>query len=380
LLLLVAVLVLAWAATASAAAPAPRAAAKAVVVVNAKTADVLVARNADGRVPMASITKLMTALVVLEHTEPDEVVTVRGPAPSVGGSTVHLAHGERISVRDLLAAALIQSANDAAYALAVHVGEGSVRRFVALMNEKAAELGLENTHYARPDGLDAPRHYSSAADTVELARKAMAEPLVRRLVRRRTLRIAGGRVLHTWNDLLTTFPGLVGVKTGHTDGARWSQVAAARRDGVSLYAVLLGGPTRARRNADLAALLEWGFDQYGRVTLIRGGERYATAAIPFSEERAALVASENVERVIRLGGTQFVERIMAPAMQDPPVEAGEPLGEVVITARGRVIARTPLVATRAVEERGLGGRVAWYADRALDEAGDMLATVVPGLG
>ena len=196
-----------------------------------------------------------------------------------------------------------------------------------------------------------------AEDTFRLARAAMTKPIVRRLVRKRTAEISGGRTLHTWNDLLYTFPGLVGVKTGHTSDAGWSEVAAARRDGTTLYAVILGSPGRARRNKDLAKLLEWGFDQYGRVPLIRKGRRYATAAIPFSDERVDLVAAEGAGTIARLDATRsFVETVSAPAMVDPPVAPGQKLGEVVVTDGDRVVARRPLVATRSVPEPSLRTR------------------------
>jgi D-alanyl-D-alanine carboxypeptidase (penicillin-binding protein 5/6) len=187
--------------------------------------------------------------------------------------------------------------------------------------------------------------------------------------------------LFTWNDLLATFPGLIGVKTGHTDAAGWSEVAAARRDGVTIYAVLLGSPTRARRNSDLARLLEWGLDEYGRFTLVREGERLASAAIPFSGERLGLVAAARADRIVRLGqATPFVERVVAPLTVDLPVERGQKLGEIEILSGGDVVARRALVASRDVSDPGISTRVSWYADRALDEAGDMLGTVLPGLG
>ena len=354
--------------------------ARAVVVADGRTGDVLYERNSDRRMAMASITKLMTALVTLEHARPGDIVTIPPGGISPGGSSIFLTPGERLSVHDLLAAALIQSANDAAYALARHVGDGSVKRFVRLMNEKAAELGLEDTHFARPDGLDAPGHYSTAEDLLRLGRIAMEEPLVRKLVRRKTYSIAGGRTLESWNDLLWTYPGLYGVKTGHTDHARWSEVAAARRDGTSTWAVVLGSPTRAKRNAAVAELLDWGFDQYARFTLVRGGERYATAAIPFSDDRLELVAAGSASRVVRLGdGTRFVERVVAPETVELPVAKGQKLGEVVVLDGERVVAREPLVATRDVSAPSLGERLGWYADRALDEAGDTLSALVPGI-
>jgi D-alanyl-D-alanine carboxypeptidase len=380
LVLALVVAVLAGGARVAAAADPPPVEARAVVVADGRTGEVLYERNADRRMAMASITKLMTALVTLEHARPGDTVTIPSSGISPGGSSIFLVPGERLSVHDLLAAALIQSANDAAYALARHVGGGSVKRFVRLMNAKAAELGLEDTHFARPDGLDAPGHYSTAEDVLRLARIAMEEPLVRKLVRRQTYHIAGGRTLHTWNDLLATYPGLYGVKTGHTDHARWSEVAAARRDGTSTWTVVLGSPTRAKRNAAVAELLDWGFDQYARYTLVRGGDRYATAAIPFSDDRLELLAAGSASSVVRLGeGTRFVERVVAPETVELPVTKGQKLGEVVVLDGERVVAREPLVAARAVSAPSLGDRLGWYADRTLEEAGDLLSSIVPGL-
>jgi D-alanyl-D-alanine carboxypeptidase (penicillin-binding protein 5/6) len=145
--------------------------------------------------------------------------------------------------------------------------------------------------------------------------------------------------------------------------------------------VILGSPGRERRNADLAKLLEWGFDQYGRVTLVRAGDRYATAAIPFSDERVGLVAAEGAEAVVRLRpDTNFEERVVAPTMVSLPVRRGQKLGEVVVRDGDRVLARRPLVAARAVPDTTTRERLGWYADRALDEAGGMLGSVFGAIG
>lgn len=355
--------------------------ARAAIVADGATGEILFEQNADGRVAIASITKIMTALVTLEHARPGERVTVRGRAPSIGESTIHLRVGERISVRDLLAAALVQSANDAAFALAAHVGERKVQTFVRLMNKRAAELGLDDTRFVRPDGLDVDGHYSTARDVLDLSREAMEKPLFRRIVRQRGGKIAGGRSLYAWNDLLRTgsFPGIIGVKTGHTDAAGWSQVAAAKRDGITIYAVLLGSPTRARRNRDLAELLDWGFGHYGRVTLVRGGRVYATADMPFSDERLPLVAESPSGAVVRLG-RPLLERVVAPAVVDLPVEEGDKVGEIVVLDGRRVVSRRALLAAHAADDASIGDKVGWYAGRALDEAGEMLDSVFEALG
>jgi D-alanyl-D-alanine carboxypeptidase (penicillin-binding protein 5/6) len=365
----------------AAASTPPPVEARAVLVADGRTGDVLYEHNADGTMAMASITKLMTALVTLENVRPGRMVTVAPQAVAPGGSSIFLTAGERLRVRDLLAAALIQSANDSAFALAAEVGDGSVKRFVRMMNAKAEELGLEGTRYVRPDGLDVPGHVSTARDTFLLARAAMRQPLVRELVRKRTAEIPPNRSLKSWNDLLWTFPGLIGVKTGHTDDAGWAEVAAARRGPTTIYAVVLGSPSRAKRNADVTELMEWAFDQYATFTLIREGERYAEADIPFAEdEKLELVAAAGASKLIRRGdGSRFVERIVAPAMVELPVREGQKLGEVVVMDGDEEVARSDLVAARAIPAPTFEERARWYADRALDEAGSILSSVIPGL-
>lgn len=360
-LLLVAVCCLALAAPAFAASPLASLQARAYLVQNAATGEVLAARDADEPVAIASITKLLTVLVVLDRAKLSDVVAVDGRAASVGESSVDLRPGERLTVHDLVEAALIQSANDAADALALHVAP-SYAAFAQLMNAKAQELGLDHSHFVRPDGLDAAGEWSTAGDVTRLARIAMRNRFVRQTVRKQTDTIAGGRVLTTWDDLLGSFPGLLGVKTGHTAAAGWSQVAAARGRGVTVYATILGEPTRGQRNADLATLLAYGLSQYVVVDAVQRGRVYATAQLPYGRAPVRLVAAASSTRVVR-AGKPLLERVVALAAVALPVRAGQPLGEVTISQDGRVIASRPLVASRSVARPGLGGRVAWYAKR-----------------
>jgi D-alanyl-D-alanine carboxypeptidase (penicillin-binding protein 5/6) len=356
-------------AVAAAAAPPP-VEAEAYVVQNAGTGEVLAERDPRERLPMASITKLMTALVALERVSPDELVTVTAGAARVGESTINLRTGERVSVGDLLRAALIQSANDAANAVAAHVG-GTVPRFVALMNARARSLGLTDTHFVNPDGLDAPGHVSSARDVTKLARVAMRKPFIRETVRLVDA-TAAGRRLHTWNDLLTSVPNVFGVKTGHTNGAGWSQVAAARAGGVTIYATLLGGETRSERNADLAELLAWGLSRYRTVWAIDGSRTYATARTPYEKPRVRLVAAKPALRVVHVE-RPLLERVVAPVEVELPVRRGQRLGEVQVLDRGSVIARSPLVAANAVERPGRLERIGFYAGRTLHHLGDLFS-------
>jgi tRNA-splicing ligase RtcB len=315
---------------------------------------------------LAAVTRRV--LEQLVGVRPDDVVTVKPLAANVGESSANLRAGERLTVRELLEAALIQSANDAADALAFYVGHGSEERFVAMMNAKARRLGLRDTHYDRPDGLDAPGHVSSARDVTLLARILMHRPLVRQIVRQRTAAISGGRTLHTWNDLLSTYPGLFGVKTGHTAAAGWSEVGAARRSGVTVYATLLGSPDRSTRNRDLTRLLDWGFSRYRTAALAVKGRAYARAEVGYGRSPVSLVAAGSLAPSARVD-LPLVLRVVAADAAELPVTRGQTLGRVELYQRGRLLGRVPLVAARSASRPGLWGRVGWYARRTLHHVG-----------
>jgi serine-type D-Ala-D-Ala carboxypeptidase (penicillin-binding protein 5/6) len=350
---------LALAAPALAAPPSVHA--RAYFVENASTGEPLAAYHARERLPMASTTKLMTVLLTLEHARLGATVTV-GPGTSVGGSSIYLRPGDRLTVRDLVEGALIQSANDAAVALADYVGHGNRARFIAMMNRRARQLGLRDTHFVRPDGLDAPGHYSSARDLTLLGRVLMRKPFVRKTVRMRSATIAGGRRLATWNDLLGTFPGVIGVKTGHTGNAGWCQVAAVRGPGLTVYATILGEPTRSERNDDLAKLLRWGLSRY-RVTTVIGRHRaYATAEAPYGRGPVRLVAEHGVRTAVRVGRS-LREEVVAPSVVALPVRRGQSFGTVRVYDRDRLVGSSPLVAAKAVADPGVAARVSWYAKR-----------------
>jgi D-alanyl-D-alanine carboxypeptidase (penicillin-binding protein 5/6) len=349
--------------------PPPPVLARAFIVENPGTGEVLAQHGAWTRVPIASITKLMTVLVTLEHAQWRDVVRVRADAAAVGESTVHLRAGERITVGDLVEAALIQSANDAAVALADYVGHGDRKVFVNMMNAKAQELGLDRTHFVRPDGLDVAGHYSTARDVTTLAQVAMRNPRIRAVVRLRTDSIAGGRRLHTWNDLLGVFKGLYGVKTGHTGTAGWCEVAAVRQNGVTLYTTVLGSPTRSQRNTDLASLLRWGISRYRAVWLVPRGHVYLRASIGYGKDSIPIVAARQVARAVRVD-KPLVERIVAPRALELPVDRGQRVGEVRIYSGRRLVARQPLIAERSVARPGLASRAGFYAGRTLTHVKD----------
>ena len=321
---------------------------------------VLSTHRARQRRAIASITKLMTAVVTLEHASPSDVVVVSPRAAGVGESTVYLRAGERLTVAELLRALLVRSANDGAQALALHVGGGSAPRFVALMNAKAAELGLTDTSFRNPHGLDTPGHVSSARDATLLLRYALGIPFVLDALGRTSVTLPGGREFPSTDDLLSEWPRVVAGKTGHTARAGWSQTAAARARGVTVYGAVLGTASRTERNDSLRALLEHGLDRYRPVLAISGERVYAEARTGYDRPPAALVASRAVVRTMR-DDLPLVERVVAPESVDLPVRAGQVLGRVEVWDGDTLVASSNLVAAEAVSEPGLLGKAVWFA-------------------
>ena len=358
--LVLAALAVALAGPAGAAAP-PELSARAYVITSGVDGTTLAAHAPDEPRAIASITKLMTVLVALERAGLDETVVIPAAATQIGESSLSLRPGEQHTVRDLAIAALVASANDAAAALAFHTG-GDELRFVALMNDKAAELGLSATHFTNPHGLDEPGQSSSARDTVTLLRAALRDPFVRTWAGRRAAVLSDGRRLETTNDLLARVPSLIAGKTGHTDDAGWTEVAAARQDGATVYASVLGAPSREARNRDLESLLEWGLAQYRPSKVVDPSRVYATAETGWGLADVGLVAGAAVVRPASLQ-RPLVERVVAPAVVSLPVAAGAVLGEVRVFDGRRLVAKAPLIADRSIDEPGLIDKATFVARR-----------------
>lgn len=313
---------------------------------------VLWSRKARTKRPMASTTKMMTALLVLENADLDETVRVSRAAARTPYA-LGLRAGEKRSVRKMLELALVASSNDAAAALAIHVA-GSRSAFVRMMNARAAELGMANTRFANPHGLDAKGHYSSASDLALLTRTAIAYPEFKRIIKLRSVvlpkyrsRIA--RRVKSTNDLLGQVVGLRGGKTGYTGDARYCFTASARRDGVTLTSAVLGSPSSSSRFTSSKRLLEWGFKNYRIRTLATAGGTVGSAPLSDHETRtvpAHYAATKSLPVLRLLGG---VER--AVSFEDAltvPVFAGQHLGVVRFVQNASVIATAAVVASRPV--------------------------------
>ena len=325
---------------------APQTSAKAMVLMDAQSGTLLAAKNADERLPMASTTKIMTALVVLEHLPPEHLVAVPPDATGIEGSSVYLYAGEQITVETLLYALLLSSANDAAVALAIEVA-GSVADFAALMNEKAAELGLADTHFCNPNGLHDDAHYTTARELALLTAHALKNEQLARIVstRRHTAPQYGTdatRLFLNHNRLLASYEGAIGVKTGFTKAAGRCLVSAAERDGLTLVCVTLSCPDDWR---DHTALLDFGFSQYERfraeppaLTLpVVGGELGEVSLLP-AEELTVTLPRDHAP----LSCTVVTPRFLFGGF-----EAGHKVGYLIYRLDGVEIGRIPLLTATA---------------------------------
>lgn len=312
---------------------APSLSAQSAVLIDARYGQVLTEKNADARLPMASTTKIMTALTALTVAAPETVIKVAPEAVGVEGSSVYLTAGEELTLSDLLCALLLQSANDAAAAIAIGLG-GSIAGFADLMNAEAARLGLTDTHFVNPHGLDDDEHYTTARELATVTRAALELPLLRRLVGTVKATIPHGddaeaRLLVNHNRLLRTYAGAIGVKTGYTKRSGRCLVSAAERDGVTLIAVTLNDPDDWR---DHEALLDYGFSRYRSVTLCRTGD--AADALPVTggtAETVGLRYAEGLEVALPIEHSPIGVRIEAPHFLYAPITLDAAVGEAVYT-------------------------------------------------
>jgi D-alanyl-D-alanine carboxypeptidase (penicillin-binding protein 5/6) len=360
--LALAVLVLAICAPAQGAAPPVQA--DAYVVQSSVDGHTLAARGADDPRAMASITKLMTALLAVERLSLDDVATVPATAARVGESSLRLREGQRVTVRDLLIGTLVPSANDAATALSVAVS-GNVPRFVSLMNTRARQLGLDGTRYRNPHGLDQSGHVSTARDAATLLRAALRSPVIRRYAGASRATLSNGRVVESTDNLIGRLRGFVAGKTGHTASAGWSQVAFARVGGVGITVAILGSPTEAQRDRDLTALLRFGLESYRMSRVVDPSRTYAAVPVGWGQAPVRLVAPRAVVRPTSIR-RPLSERVVVPAVAALPIAAGQRLGTLVVMDGPRVVARSPLVAERARKTPGLGDKAWWVARQSVD--------------
>jgi serine-type D-Ala-D-Ala carboxypeptidase (penicillin-binding protein 5/6) len=328
--------------------------AAAALVVDGRNGEVMFARNVDSRRSIASTTKLMTALLALERARPREVFTAPPYNALPPESRINLRAGERMTVGDLLEALLLESANDAAVTLAEGIS-GSREAFVAEMNERAAELGLDDTRYANPIGLDHPANYSTARDLAALSLRLMRRPRFRRIVDMAEAELESGerrRVVDNRNGLVARYPWVTGIKTGHTILAGDVLVGSASgRSGARVISVVLGEPSEQARDADTVALLKWGLGRFHRVRAVDPGRPLARADIEYRDERAVLVPRRPAVVLVR-DGERVRPRVRAPDELEGPIPAGRRVGSVTVLVDGSPVRRIPLVTAADVPGAG----------------------------
>ncbi len=335
-------------------------AAKSAVLLDGNTDSIIYEKNSAQRLPMASTTKIMTALVAIEHIPLDREVTVAAAACGVEGSSVYLREGEKFTMEELLYALLLNSANDAATQIAIATA-GSVEDFAGLMNEKAAELGLADTHFTNPHGLDNEEHYTSARDLAVIASAALKNPTFRQICSTYRHTIGTGestRYLLNHNRMLKLYKDAIGVKTGFTKRSGRCLVSAAERDGVTLVAVTLSDPDDWR---DHEAMLDYGFGQIESVSLCTAGSVRRDIPCTGGDCESVRISNRDaLDVTLPVGHGEITVTVTAGHILFAPVGEGDALGTAIFSCDGKELGRCTLYAENGceyIEQKGFFERL-----------------------
>ena len=322
------------------------------VVMEEKTGRVLYESNAHVPLPMASTTKIMTALIALENCALDEVVTASPQAFGVPGTSIYLEEGEQLTLEQMLYGLMLSSGNDAAVAIAEHVS-GSVDAFCTLMNARAAEIGCENTHYVTPHGLPAANHYTTAFDLALISREAMQNDVFRQIVSTQRATIPWlsrgyDRVLNNKNRLLSSYDGAIGIKTGYTKAAGRCLSFAAERDGMTLIGTVLNCPDWFDVSAQL---LDTAFDQYEMRHVFSAGDVIAAVDVTGGVDKSVQVIAQYDVLAPMLKDEEPNIVISLPQSLPAGFCTGEIIGHVEMMLNGETLASSPIITKYGVAER-----------------------------
>ncbi len=332
--------------------------AKSVILTEASTGKTLFESNSHESLPPASVTKIMTMLLIMEAIDRgeisyDTVVTASERAKSMGGSTIFLDTNEKMSVEDLLKGIAVASGNDACVAMAEHLC-GSEEAFAAKMNERAAQLGMKDTHFVNCNGLDAPGHFTSAYDIALMSRELMRHKDIFKFTTIWMDSLRGGKFsLANTNKLIRFYSGANGLKTGSTSVAGCCISAAAKRGEMQLIAVVLGAPTSKERFAAASNLLNYGFANYGVTQFGEKGSEIRSVAVESGKSGSVMaVAKESSSALLQKSQIKKAKiHINLPKKVKAPVKKGSALGEIIITLDGETISRTDIVASHSVGKK-----------------------------
>ena len=346
---------------------APSVSAHSAVLIDAEYGTVLYAKDADTKHPMASTTKVMTALVALEQMAPDTQICISPEAIGTEGSSIYLVEGEQLTLEQLLYALLLESANDAAVAIAVGVA-GSVEQFAELMNRKAADLGLTDTQFQNPHGLDAEGHYTTAYELALIARAALQNELILKMVSTRKTTIPHGgidgvRLLVNHNKMLRLYEGSIGVKTGYTKKSGRCLISAAERDGVRLIAVTLNASDDWN---DHTALLDYGFSLRESVSLCEVNGIVLTVPVVGGEKDSVIVSNpQALCSSLPKNHPEIRQTIELPRFLFAPVGDGEEVGQAVFRCdldgdgKAEIIGETPITVQCGVRQAAPPKKTFW---------------------
>lgn len=331
---------------------------KSVVLTEAGTGEILYEVNKDERLPIASVTKIMTMLLICEDLDAgkislDDMVSVSERAMSMGGSTMFLETGESLSVSDMLKGIAVASANDGCVAMAEFL-EGSVESFVERMNKRAEELGMENTNFVNTNGLDSDNHYSSAEDVAKMSRELLKHDVIFNYTTIWTDSLRDGKFeLANTNKLIRFYDGATGLKTGSTSKALCCISATAKRDDMHLIAVVLGAPDSKTRFSDARTLLDYGFSKYSVKKYVAREEQLEDIAILKGKtDRLPVFAKDEISVLRARGDSEDAEKeIKINENLKAPISVGDCVGEIIITKDGEEIGRTDILAGANIEKK-----------------------------
>ena len=359
--------------------PPPVVQAVAAVLIDQESGMVLYEKNAHLRLPIASTTKMMTALVVREQLDLDDQVTITPAAASVGEQEIWLSPGEVLTVEELLWALMVQSANDAAYALAEYT-TGGVESFARLMNKKAQSIGAVDSNFTNPHGLDMADHFSTAYDLALIGRELLADPVLAEMAgcKQYDLRWTDHpypRTCLSHNELLGTYPGVTGIKTGYTANAGSCLVASATRDSKSLVAVALNSEYR---ESDLVSMLDYGFTATARVVLVENEEDLGrTRVSAYPRRYVTAIPREELAVLSILGsGNRFEVKTAIAGEADSKVEKGDTLGKVLCSVESRPLYEVDAVAASSAESPKAAEGIIWFLWYVLCWAGRIVTAPV----
>jgi len=324
--------------------------ARSAIVMDFESGRVLFEKNAYQKRPMASTTKVMTAIVALENGNLDDIVTVSRNAASIHGSLMHLRAGEELTLRELLYGLLLCSGNDAAIAIAEHIG-GSVEEFCRMMNEKAKEIGAVNTNFVTPHGLDETGHYSTAYDMALITRYALRNPVFNEIVKTTAIQI-GGRYLQNTNEMLTSYPGADGVKTGYTGKAGRCLITSATRDGRRFISVVLYCDSREQRAMSSKKILDYAFSQYYPHTVIKSEYMGTLPVIKGFEETVPIYVEKTITMPLSDSEAEnLYTKISLPEYVYAPVSEKTPVGTLSVYLGDEILCESPIRAGKSVKQK-----------------------------